>query len=89
MSYAEMTEIAGGVRELTENELTMVAGGSVWTDLGKLVGGAVGRALIGGYLGLFVGGAAVIVGQEVYNNYNPSPGCGNCGANVGIGDAAL
>jgi hypothetical protein len=73
MSYAEMTKIAGGVRELTENELTMVAGGSVWTDLGKLVGGAVGRALIGGYLGLFIGG----------------PGCGNCGANVGIGDAAL
>jgi hypothetical protein len=31
MSYLEMTEIAGGARELTDAELAMVAGGSVWS----------------------------------------------------------
>ena len=31
MSYLEMIEIAGGARELTDAELAMVAGGSVWS----------------------------------------------------------
>ena len=72
MSYVEMTEIASGVRELTNTELAMVAGGGVWGDLAKLAGAVLGRAVIGGALGGTVGAGAVIVGIEVYKSSDPS-----------------
>lgn len=61
MSYVEMREIAGGVRELADTELAMVAGGGdnnsgAWWNVGKVVAGLVG-GLIGGP---FVGAAAAI-----------------------------
>ena len=71
MSYLEMTEIAGGARELTDAELAMVAGGSVWSDLAKLAGGVIGRAVLGGVFGATYGAAAVILGQAAYNSYTP------------------
>ena len=71
MSYLEMTEIAGGARELTDAELAMVAGGSVWSDLAKLAGGVIGRAVLGGVFGATYCAAAVILGQAAYNSYTP------------------
>ena len=71
MNDLEMTEIAGGARELSDAELAMVAGGSVWSDLGKLAGGVIGRAILGGVFGATYGAAAVIVGQSIYNSYTP------------------
>lgn len=59
MSYVEMTEIASGIRELTDAELAMVAGGGFWADVAKGVGALVGRAIIGGATGAFIGGIAV------------------------------
>ena len=66
MSYAEMTEIAGDLRELTENELAMVAGGGKLATFVKdsikvglaAVGGAAfgpGGAIAGFLLATFNG----------------------------------
>jgi len=55
MRYMEITEIDSGVRELTNTELAMVAGGGVWGDLAKIAGGVIGNALWSGALG---GGAS-------------------------------
>ena len=65
----EITEIDGSMRELTKGELTMVAGGGPWWDLGKIVGGVVG-SLLGGPVvgGIFA--ANVVMAQDVVNNYN-------------------
>jgi hypothetical protein len=83
MSYVEMT----GVRDLTENEIAMVAGGGFWGDLGKLAGGVMGKALIGGTTGATVGAFVVIVGQAVYASYDSSQL--NNLSSTSIGDAAL
>jgi hypothetical protein len=80
MSYVEMT----GVRDLTENEIAMVAGGGFWGDLGKLAGGVIGKALIGSATGATV---VVIVGQAVYASYDSS--LLNNLSSTSIGDAAL
>jgi lactobin A/cerein 7B family class IIb bacteriocin len=85
----EITEIDGSMRELTTSELTMVAGGGPWWDLGKIVGGVVG-SLLGGPLvgGIFA--ANVVSAQEVVKNYDPHCGGVGCGPNVTpIEDAAL
>jgi hypothetical protein len=70
MNDLEMTEIASGARELSDAELAMVAGGSVWSDLGKLAGGVIGRAVAGTF-GATYGVAAVILVQAIYNAYTP------------------
>jgi hypothetical protein len=88
MSYVEMTKIASGVRELTDTELAMVAGGGVWGDLAKLAGAVLGRAVIGGALGGTVGAGAVILGVELYKGYDSSANP-NMNDPMPIGDAAL
>jgi hypothetical protein len=85
MSYVEMIEIAGGVRELTDTELAMVAGGGVWGDLTKLAAGVVGGLLGGPILATAAVGEVILL-QEAYRNYNPhAPLSGG----TPIGDAAL
>lgn len=88
MNYVGMTEIIGGARELTDTELTMVAGGGVWGDLLKIAGGVIGNLVIGGAVGGGIGAGMVVVGQAVYNGYDSSVPAGS-GVNSSIADAAL
>jgi hypothetical protein len=91
MSYAEMTEIGGGVRDLTDAELAMVAGGGpggFWGDVAKGLGALVGRAVggaVGGFIGaIFVSG--LIAGADTTSD------CATKGTNcshTAIEDAAL
>jgi hypothetical protein len=73
MRYGEMAEIVGGVRALTDAELTTVAGGgspngspNMWWNIGKVVGSLVG-GLVGGPVGAAVGAIDVIVLQACAN----------------------
>lgn len=88
MHYAEMTEIGGGPRELSDIELAVVAGGGIWQDLGKIAGALGGNVLIGGAVGSAVGAGVVVLGIAVYNGYDSSIPAGT-GVNTNIGDAAL
>jgi hypothetical protein len=86
MSYVEMTETAGGVRELTDAELAIVAGGGTFGDLAKIAGGLIG-GLLGGPWGAAGGAAAVVCVQAAYNSYDSSQA--GQGVDSSIADAAL
>lgn len=87
MSYVEMTEISGGIRGLTDTELSMVAGGGTWWDLLKVAGGTIG-GLLGGPGGAALGASSVILTQAIVNSYDSSVPPGT-GVNTSIADAAL
>lgn len=84
----QATEIAG-VRELTDAELAIVAGGGFWGDVFKGVGALVGRAVIGGAGGAFAGAvfvSALIAGSDTTGScVTKGTGC----ASTPIEDAAL
>jgi hypothetical protein len=61
MSYAEMTEIAGGVRELTDTELAMVAGGGRGDDLIKIGAGAIWGLTFGPVAGALAAATTVLL----------------------------
>jgi hypothetical protein len=86
MSHVEMIEIAGGVRELTDTELAMVAGGGTFGDLAKIAGGLIG-GLLGGPWGAAGGASSVVIVQAISASYDPSQA--GQGVDSSIADAAL
>jgi len=75
MSHVETTEIAGGVRALTDTELSTVSGGKIdWAETAKNVAGFLG-GLFGGLAGKMGSAAGAIAARETVgaiiesNNY--------------------
>jgi hypothetical protein len=84
MRYGEMAEIVGGVRALTDAELTTVAGGgspngspNMWWNIGKVVASLVG-GLAGGPFLAAAGAIDVIVLQACANG--DTDACANSAA---------
>jgi hypothetical protein len=71
MSYVEMTDIAGGARELTDTELAIVAGGGPVADLFKIGAGLIGGLIGGAPFAALAAATAVLInaaGKDVGPN---------------------